>query len=76
MKIVDSKKCQSSVKIKIKKKPSSNEEFISEVHWNFPNIYFFKFLNDVIVVFIFILESPFHIKNLNLLHGFFCQSYV
>jgi hypothetical protein len=32
MKIVDSKKCQSSVKIKIKKKPSSNEEFISGVH--------------------------------------------
>jgi hypothetical protein len=28
--------CQSSVKIKINNKTSSNEEFIIEMHWNFP----------------------------------------
>jgi hypothetical protein len=32
------KECQSSVKIKIKHK-SWNENFISELHWNFRNIY-------------------------------------
>jgi hypothetical protein len=35
---------QSSVKIQIKNKISSNEEFISDVHSDFRNIYiFFKF---------------------------------
>jgi hypothetical protein len=38
---VDSKKCQSSVKIKLKNKTSSNENFNNEVHWNFFNIYKF-----------------------------------
>jgi len=41
MKIVDSKKCQSNVKIK--SKTSSNENFISEVHLKFLNIYFLIF---------------------------------
>jgi hypothetical protein len=47
--------------LKIKK--SSNEESISEVHWNFLIYIFFHFLkdlNDMIVVKNF-LESPFHI---------------
>jgi len=39
-KICDSKKGQNSVKIK--NKASSNEDFISEVHWNFLNIDFFN----------------------------------
>jgi hypothetical protein len=36
--------CQSNVKIKIKKKASSNEKFISEVHWSFLNICILIFL--------------------------------
>ncbi len=56
---------------------SSNEELISEVHWNVFNIYIqvFKILNDVIVI-NFILGSPFHILKINLLHGVFDQSHV
>jgi hypothetical protein len=30
-------------KLKLKNKTSWNEEFISEVHWNFLNIYIFNF---------------------------------
>jgi hypothetical protein len=43
-------------KKKVKKKASSNEEFISEMHWNFPKIYIFLiliFLNEMIVVNLF-----------------------
>jgi len=32
-------KCQSSVKIKINNKTSSNEDFIIEMHSNFPTMY-------------------------------------
>jgi len=35
----------------------------------------FKNLNDMIVI-KFILDSPFHIKKINILHGFFNQSHV
>jgi hypothetical protein len=39
---------QKNVKVvsnwKLKNKASSNEEFISEMQWNFPNIYIFYFL--------------------------------
>ncbi len=37
--------------------------------------YFFKNLNDVIVI-NYILESPIQIKFFDLLHGFFYQSHV
>jgi hypothetical protein len=30
-------------KLNLKNKASSNEEFISEMHWSFPNIYIFNF---------------------------------
>jgi hypothetical protein len=43
MKNVDSKKCQGSVKIKIKNIASSNEEYITKVPSNFPNVYIFNF---------------------------------
>jgi hypothetical protein len=36
---------QSSVKIQIKNKISSNEEFISDVHSNFRNTYIFLKIN-------------------------------
>jgi hypothetical protein len=29
-------------KLKLKNKATINEEFINEVHWNFPNVYFLK----------------------------------
>jgi hypothetical protein len=35
--------CQSSVKIKINNKKSSNEEFIIEMHWKFAYIYIYNF---------------------------------
>jgi len=76
--------CQSSVKIKINNKKSSNEEFIIEMHWKFTYIYIYNF-----ILFIFLksfkwhdcykflfLESPFHIKNNYFLHEFFDQSHV
>jgi hypothetical protein len=37
---VNSKKCQN---IKLNNNTSLNEEFITEVHWNFPKIYIFNF---------------------------------
>jgi hypothetical protein len=36
---------------------------------------FFKVLNDVIII-NFDPSNPFHIKNFNLLHGFFDQPHV
>jgi len=38
-------------------------------------IYIYKVLNDMIAV-KFFHKSPFHIKNFNLLYGFFDQSHV
>jgi hypothetical protein len=35
--------CQSIVIFFQKNKTSSNEELISEMHWNFPNIYILNF---------------------------------
>jgi len=34
---------QNSVNFFFKNKASSNEELISEMYWNFPNIYIFNF---------------------------------
>jgi hypothetical protein len=63
MKNVDSKKCQSSVKIKNKK--SSNEKIINEVHWIFLIyvIFISKFLNDMIIVKFYHCKSISHFKN-------------
>jgi hypothetical protein len=71
--------CQSSVKIKINNKKSSNEKFIIEMHWKFAYIYIyiilksFKWHDCYKLLF---LESPFHIKNNIFLHEFFYQSHV
>ncbi len=57
---------QKNVKVVSKKKgkskASSNEEFINEVHWNFPYISFLKVLNDVIVINFYFWESISHLK--------------
>jgi len=47
-------------KQKLKNKTSLNEEFISEVHCNFPYIYIYKVLNDVIVVNVYPWKSISH----------------
>jgi hypothetical protein len=50
------KKVKVVSKLKLKNKTSSNEKIISEMHWNFPNIFFFnlKNLNDMIVIKLFL----------------------
>jgi hypothetical protein len=63
-------------KYKLKTKALSNEGFISELHWNFLNIYFLSFKSfkwdDCYKFF----ENSFYVQNFNLFHGFFDQSHV
>jgi hypothetical protein len=70
---VDSKKWQNSVNLKNKIK-SSNEKSISEVHWNFPNMYVY-IISKIIKLYdcckFLFLRIHFTLKNL-----IFCMDFL
>jgi len=66
--------CHSNVKIIIRKYQMKNL-LMKCIETFLIYIYIYKVLNDMIAV-KFFHKSPFHIKNFNLLYGFFDQSHV
>jgi hypothetical protein len=56
-------------KYKLKNRPTSNKKFHNKMNWKISNI-------NLIIVFIFNIESPFHIENSKNSHGIFNQWHV